>query len=218
MLLYRVCRLTTPSSEFEIRDVFNDLYRGACRALSDATNFPSHELIWRHMSVLHATFRRSGKPITSLHQETMERHRETWSRVEGSVDTCYGCLRRRPEYALPCGHVVCLSCVKDFGVQCRQNPYRFVVTCCFLCGAECNLVVLDRPPTAGVGLLCLDGGGIRGIMQTEILCFLEERIGLPIPIQEHFQLVAGVSAGAYIGQAGHSHREIVPVSNVKQAA
>ncbi|KAK8912311.1 Phospholipase A I [Metarhizium anisopliae] len=51
------------------------------------------------------------------------------------------------------------------------------------------------PPTAGVGLLSLDGGGVRGIVQTEILRLLEERIGLPIPVQEHFQLAAGVSAG-----------------------
>ena len=57
-------------------------------------------------------------------------------------------------------------------------------------------MVLDRPPTAGVGLLSLDGGGVRGIVQTEILRMLEEKIGLPIPIQEHFQLAAGVSAGA----------------------
>ncbi|KAH6971300.1 hypothetical protein EDB80DRAFT_870901 [Ilyonectria destructans] len=39
-----------------------------------------------------------------------------------------------------------------------------------------------RPPTAGVGVLCIDGGGVRGIIPTTILELLEE---------EHFQLCAG---------------------------
>lgn len=91
--------------------------------------------------------------------------------------------------------MICLSCVKDFGDQCHQNPDRYTVHNCFLCGSTCYLVVLDLPPTAGIGLLCLDGGGVRGVVQTEILGLLEERIGLPIPVQEHFQLAAGVSAG-----------------------
>ena len=130
-----------------------------------------------------------------MHQNTMNRHNEKWLNIEGSNDTCLVCLRRRPEYSLPCNHTLCLNCVKDFGNQCLQNPDRFAVRNCFLCGSVCDLVVLDRPPTAGVGLLCLDGGGVRGVVQTEILRVLEERIGLPIPIQEHFQLAAGVSAG-----------------------
>lgn len=50
-------------------------------------------------------------------------------------------------------------------------------------------------PTAGIGILCIDGGGVRGIIPTTILELLEERIGLPIPIQEHFKLALGISAG-----------------------
>ncbi|EXU95695.1 patatin-like phospholipase family protein [Metarhizium robertsii] len=156
---------------FEIRDVFTALYQGACRKLSEDIDFPGTDLILRHMSLLHAKFERTGGMITSIHRQTMNRHRDRWLYIEGSSDTCFVCLRRRPEYLLPCDHTLCRSCVKDFGDQCH------------------------RPPTAGVGLLSLDGGGVRGIVQTEILRLLEERIGLPIPVQEHFQLAAGVSAG-----------------------
>ncbi|KAK8912409.1 Calcium-independent phospholipase A2-gamma [Metarhizium anisopliae] len=180
---------------FEIRDVFTALYQGACRKLSEDIDFPGTDLILRHMSLLHAKFERTGGMITSIHRQTMNRHRERWLYIEGSSDTCFVCLRRRPEYLLPCDHTLCRSCVKDFGDQCRKNPDRFTVSSCFLCGGACAVVVLDRPPTAGVGLLSLDGGGVRGIVQTEILRLLEERIGLPIPVQEHFQLAAGVSAG-----------------------
>lgn len=150
------------------------------------------------MRRLHTQFERTGSIVTSIHRKTMSRHRGKWLDVEGSTATCFACLRRRPAYFLPCTHNLCLNCVKDFGDQCRRNPYRFRVRSCFLCGRVCDLTVLDRPPTAGVGLLCLDGGGVRGIVQTEILRILEERIGLPIPVQEHFQLAAGVSAGTQL--------------------
>ncbi|EXU95505.1 patatin-like phospholipase [Metarhizium robertsii] len=186
--------LTPGMHEFNIHDVFTVLYQGACRQLSENIKFPSPDLILHHMNLLHTKFRRAGGEITDILQDSMKRHRKNWSRVEGSTDTCFVCLRRRPEYQLPCSHTLCVSCVKDFGNQCRQNPDRFIVRSCFLCDNACNLVVLDRPPTTGVGLLCLDGGGVRGIVQTEILRLLEERIGLPIRIQEHFQLAAGVSA------------------------
>jgi len=35
-----------------------------------------------------------------------------------SDDTCFTCLRRRPQYHLPCGHIICENCVRVFG---RKN-------------------------------------------------------------------------------------------------
>ncbi|KAH6884963.1 acyl transferase/acyl hydrolase/lysophospholipase [Thelonectria olida] len=55
-----------------------------------------------------------------------------------------------------------------------------------------------RPPTAGYSILCIDGGGVRGIVPPTVLKLIEERLGLPIPIQEHFTHAYGVSAGALI--------------------
>lgn len=53
-------------------------------------------------------------------------------------------------------------------------------------------------PTGGIGILCFDGGGVRAIGETTILELLEERIGLGIPVQEHFKLILGISAGTPI--------------------
>lgn len=184
------------SPEFDIGDVFAVLYQNSCRTLHDDIKFPSPDLILHYMDLLHAKCRQTGADVTPIIRTVMKRNKRQWLSTMGSNKTCFVCLRRRPEYGLPCSHWLCVSCVKDFGDQSDQNPDKFFVTRCFLCSEPCDLVVLDRPPTAGVGLLCLDGGGVRGIAQTEILCLLEERIGLPIPVQEHFQLSAGVSAGA----------------------
>ncbi|OBS16063.1 hypothetical protein FPOA_13151 [Fusarium poae] len=61
-----------------------------------------------------------------------------------------------------------------------------------------DLTVRIRPPTAGHSILCIDGGGIRGIIPPAILGQVQEQLDLPIPIQEFFTLAYGVSAGALI--------------------
>ena len=183
--------------DFSIHDVFAALYQDACQEFSTDASFPMSELTFRYVDLLYTEWQRSGGPITTIVKGVLSKHRKAWSQIPGSPDTCFVCLRRRPEKYLPCKHWLCQSCVKDFGNQCRFNPDKFVLKSCILCGKACYLVILDRPPTAGVGLLCLEGGGVRGILQTEILCELEKRIGLPIPVQEHFQVAAGVSAGMW---------------------
>ena len=46
-------------------------------------------------------------------------------------------------------------------------------------------------------ILCLDGGGMRGILTIQLLKKLEEKAG--IPCYELFDMVAGTSTGAIIG-------------------
>jgi hypothetical protein len=95
---------------------------------------------------------------------------------------------------MECAHRVCENCVRTFG-KANDDPWLFMIDACFLCRLESQISVRIHPPTTGPGILCVDGGGVRGIIPTTILEVLEERIGLPIPIQEHFRLALGVSAG-----------------------
>ncbi|KAJ6790289.1 hypothetical protein PWT90_06982 [Aphanocladium album] len=67
---------------------------------------------------------------------------------------------------------------------------------CLLCGHADYLRVHFRPRTCATGALCFDGGGVRGGLSIVVLEMLFQAIGLPIPIQRHFQFVCGVSAGA----------------------
>lgn len=67
---------------------------------------------------------------------------------------------------------------------------------------------LGIPPT-NRALLCLDGGGIRGIMTIQLLKALEERAGAPC--HQIFDLVAGTSTGGIIAAliaSGRSASEI----------
>ena len=56
-----------------------------------------------------------------------------------------------------------------------------------------------KPPTAGVRLLSIDGGGVRGVLPLQALENLEATLnrltGLSGPIQEHFDLALGTSSG-----------------------
>ena len=187
--------LTFRSLEFGIREVFSTLYKNAYLGIEKRERLPSAHLVAHYMDQLYARLRKGRESVVELHRLTMSKHKTSWKSVRGITETCFVCLRRKPEYHLDCSHIVCLGCVKDFGVQEAKDGLHFRARNCFLCLYPCDLVVYVRPPTAGIGLLCLEGGGVRGIQQTCLLQRLEERIGLPIPVQEHFQLAAGVSAG-----------------------
>jgi patatin-like phospholipase/acyl hydrolase len=44
-------------------------------------------------------------------------------------------------------------------------------------------------------VLALDGGGVRGHIQLEILALLEREIGLDLPLRYFFDLIVGTSIG-----------------------
>lgn len=41
----------------------------------------------------------------------------------------------------------------------------------------------------------IDGGDVRGIVPLQILKLLEDRVGLPYPVQENFDGAVGISSG-----------------------
>jgi hypothetical protein len=115
-----------------------------------------------------------------------------------STDTCLCCLRRRPQYCLPCGHSLCENCIIVFGMSCADDACVFTIQHCFLCDQEMEdkIIVRTRPPTAGAGILCIDGGGTRGIIPLTIMKLIQDRLG-SIPLQRCIPLSFGVSIGIF---------------------
>ncbi|EGU73288.1 hypothetical protein FOXB_16202 [Fusarium oxysporum f. sp. conglutinans Fo5176] len=81
------------------------------------------------------------------------------------------------------------------------------------------LIVRIRPPTAGHSILCVDGGGVRGIIPPAILAQVQQQLDLPIPIQEFFTLAYGVSAvlamfanGWSVERCGDEFQELAKVA------
>jgi hypothetical protein len=60
-----------------------------------------------------------------------------------------------------------------------------------------EVVVKIHPPTAGVAVLCIDGGGTRGVLPLKFMQRIQDRIGLPMPLQRFFKVVVGTSSGKY---------------------
>lgn len=117
-----------------------------------------------------------------------------------SNKTCFACLQAAPDHFLPCGHGYCPDCVKDFSEPVEETPYRYIFEFCVLCGPQTqtrylkHVVRLD-PRAAGVRILTLDGGGIRGILELEVLRRILEKVNLDLQISDLFDLVVGTSTG-----------------------
>lgn len=52
-----------------------------------------------------------------------------------------------------------------------------------------------KPRCAGVRVLTLDGGGIRGVVELALLQALADEAGLGVPIRDYFDLIMGTSTG-----------------------
>ncbi|KAM0742190.1 hypothetical protein ACQRIT_002367 [Beauveria bassiana] len=53
-----------------------------------------------------------------------------------------------------------------------------------------------KPRTSALRILCIDGGGANAGVPLAALKALDERLGLPFPIQYHFDILYGTSSGA----------------------
>ncbi|KAF2420198.1 hypothetical protein EJ08DRAFT_690440 [Tothia fuscella] len=111
---------------------------------------------------------------------------------------CLCCLFEAPEHPLPCGHVLSMPCVKLYGYSHGPNEIDM-----YNCHLEGNAVrhtwtIRLKPKTAGVRILTLDGGGMRGVVELEILRALEQAMNIQIPIQSFFDLIVGTSTGGLI--------------------
>ena len=135
----------------------------------------------------------SGETADTMHRNNFGSRRIPWRKVQ-SNQTCLPCLRRKPEYVLSCGHSVCDTCVRIFGSPVMGSEYTYEITSCPLCLSGWVTVAL-KPPTAGVRILSIDGGGIRGVVPLEFLGILQDVVGLDCPIRDLFDLAFGTSSG-----------------------
>lgn len=129
------------------------------------------------------SYQRSGKGFERIFSKTNK--------------TCLGCLPRSPEKVLTCGHALCDVCVQYFGSRCSEARDAYCLDKCMLCGMNNERTfLLVLPPTAGIRILSLDGGGVRGIVPLVLMQKLESHLdGFQLPIRDFFDFVCGTSAG-----------------------
>lgn len=112
-----------------------------------------------------------------------------------SQTVCLSCLCNKPEKMLSCGHSICTI----FGEQ--VDRHAFTLRTCVLCSYDtCGFNILLKPPTAGIRLLCVDGGGgVGALISLKVLKELQKAVSKELefsyPIQENFDLAFGTSSG-----------------------
>ncbi|KAK4446666.1 acyl transferase/acyl hydrolase/lysophospholipase [Podospora aff. communis PSN243] len=120
-----------------------------------------------------------------------------------SQSACFCCLLGTGQHPLPCGHLLCTECVMTFG---KFDPAAAAVgmnECPIGGGACCSpsqfpVLIRMKPRSSGVRALTLDGGGIRGIVELEVLKCIERALGGSLRIQSFFDLIVGTSAGGLV--------------------
>lgn len=102
-----------------------------------------------------------------------------------------------PEKVLVCGHALCDPCIRIFGARSRSERNTFELKECVLCGVNYQSSKFHFvPPTAGIRMLSVDGGGVRGVIPLVVLQHLDRTLApLGCAIKDHFDFVCGTSAG-----------------------
>ena len=110
--------------------------------------------------------------------------------------SCAACLAAPWLALLPCGrHGLCNRCAIALDAAAARSAVAHV-SCCAVCGVDFAPFALSvRPALARGRILALDGGGVRGLVQLEILALIEQSMALGIPITRFFDLIVGTSVG-----------------------
>lgn len=171
-------------------------------ALAPSTVNRVHNLFLRHYRYLCTSDDRifalpTQKSVQAFREMQLQKYKSSWSLMR-SNKTCFGCLRAVPDHMLECGHAFCEQCVRELGTPSEYFEYGWVLNACVLCQSTWqdgrNLFRL-KPRCAGVRVLTLDGGGIRGMVEISLLEKLHTEIDIDIPLREFFDLIIGTSTG-----------------------
>lgn len=147
-------------------------------------------------SMFHKLMFGEGTMAASLHWKTLKALQPALNELK-SHRSCLCCLMRTPEKVLGCKHALCDVCIQTFGTPSISEKSTFILQSCPFCGAIDEDAVFNFiPPTAGIRILSLDGGGVRGIVGLTILKELHAEFShLLLPLSHYFDYICGTSAG-----------------------
>ena len=134
----------------------------------------------------------------SRHIAKIEGH-GTYLRSKSFGYSCATCLVNEWDTLLPCGdHGMCHACLREHTGYC-YDTCTVVIHKCYICDTYFdNWEAQLNPPSLRGSILALDGGGVRGLIQLEILKCIEEEIGVDVPLVHFFDLIVGTSIGMSI--------------------
>ena len=138
----------------------------------------------------------SSLTASQIHMQNIARLRPQVAEFR-SHKSCFCCLMRMPEKVLDCGHALCNICIKTYGRRSSSTKYNYYLSSCVLCASPHRASDFQFvPPSAGIRILSIDGGGIRGVISLIFLIHIEQALSnFGCSLREHFDLICGTSAG-----------------------
>lgn len=149
----------------------------------------------------------SNKTAVHIYLKTISALDIDWARIK-NMEFCF-CFQRPPENALTCSHALCDTCVRNFGAEHKTFDGQYCIPACVFC-RQGKLMVGLKPFTAGMRLLSLDGGGVRGKITVLILKMLQDILDDQWMLQDLFDIVYGTSVGK-----SETRRVLFPVNICK---
>ncbi|PGG96243.1 hypothetical protein AJ80_09857 [Polytolypa hystricis UAMH7299] len=186
---------------FPSQSVFRALYHGICMEALEASYRKNLALDLCHRIEIYLEeflleMKLKGVSSATCHLKNIRSQYPLWSLVKTNV-VCLLCLRHPPERVQSCGHSICDICVRRFGCVAPHTESEYHVSECVFCLAQESLIVDLKPKTAGLRVLTIDGGGVRGVIPLEYLICLENYI-VGCPLHKMIDFAAGSSSGGLI--------------------
>ncbi|KAK0665359.1 hypothetical protein QBC41DRAFT_339894 [Cercophora samala] len=164
-----------------------------------------------YLSPSHQDRSQPGQPHRSVDSSILQLRRELTSEIKPlfshlfSTKTCLSCLLSSPDHVLSCGHAYCPRCIQELSTPSQWKEGAFDIHACILCDGQDpnhNQTIQFKPRCAGVRILSLDGGGVRGIVELGLVKALEDEIKLTnVRLAEMFDLILGTSTGGIVALA-----------------
>lgn len=184
--------------------LFNLVYAAPCKDAFIARSKGSPSIsefstgVEREFHSLYHNMKTNSMTALDLHRKRLKALRCDIAHVY-SRQSCLCCMMRVPEKKLDCGHAFCDTCITSFGTRSPGERYAFHISSCVLCGLPHHGGSIQIvPPTAGIRVLSVDGGGIRGVVPLVFLrCLGDSLASLGCPLRDYFDFVCATSSGEF---------------------
>lgn len=149
-----------------------------------------------HMDKAVSKYLSADACVTRTHLASLSGHHAFFTQQSHPKRLCTGCLFAYWDDVLLCRHGFCKACTHNHFPKWKHSARLQIKHCPACLESFCRpFDVKIQPPTAGGRVLSLDGGGVKGAIELEILREISVLVGAHLPLDSFFDMAIGTSIG-----------------------